>query len=72
MSVFEIMSRYFWAIAIFVTEDPGIQKLFGTASVPIEFWLLPLPLALSILCMDEIRKVCVRTWPKGLLARIAW
>ncbi|KAJ6260758.1 hypothetical protein Dda_4987 [Drechslerella dactyloides] len=35
------------AIAIFVTEVPGIQRLFGTASVPIEFWLLPLPLALA-------------------------
>ncbi|KAK6529144.1 hypothetical protein TWF694_004356 [Orbilia ellipsospora] len=60
------------AIAIFVTEVPGIQTLFGTASVPIEFWLLPLPLALGILCMDEIRKVCVRTWPKGPIAKVAW
>ncbi|KAG6806404.1 hypothetical protein H0H93_003072, partial [Arthromyces matolae] len=32
-------------IAIFVTTNPGIQKLFGTAPVPIEFWLIPLPLA---------------------------
>jgi sodium/potassium-transporting ATPase subunit alpha len=59
-------------IAIFVTEVPGIQSLFGTASVPIEFWLIPLPLALGILFMDEIRKLIVRTWPKGPLARIAW
>lgn len=60
------------SIAIFVTEVPGIQSLFGTASVPIEFWLIPIPLALGILIMDEIRKLIVRTWPKGLLARIAW
>ncbi|KAK4551414.1 hypothetical protein LTR86_011180 [Recurvomyces mirabilis] len=60
------------AIAVFVTEEPGIQNLFGTASVPWEFWLLPFPLALGILCMDECRKLAVRTWPKGLLARIAW
>jgi sodium/potassium-transporting ATPase subunit alpha len=60
------------AIAIFVTEVPGIQSLFGTASIPIEFWLLPLPLALGILVMDEIRKLIVRTWPKGPVARIAW
>ncbi|KAK6529809.1 hypothetical protein TWF281_008968 [Arthrobotrys megalospora] len=59
-------------IAVFVTEEPGIQRLFGTASVPIEFWFLPLPLALGILCMDELRKLCVRTWPKGPIARIAW
>ncbi|GAM86244.1 hypothetical protein ANO11243_042560 [Dothideomycetidae sp. 11243] len=60
------------SIAIFVTEVPGIQSLFGTGSVPIEFWFLPLPLALGILIMDEIRKLAVRTWPKGPLAKIAW
>ncbi len=60
------------AIAIFVTELPGIQNLFGTASVPIEFWLLPIPMALGILMMDELRKLMVRLFPKGPLARIAW
>jgi sodium/potassium-transporting ATPase subunit alpha len=60
------------AIAIFVTKEPGIQSIFGTASIPLEFWFLPLPLALGILMMDEIRKLIVRTWPKGPLAKIAW
>ncbi|CEJ91885.1 Putative Cation-transporting ATPase pma1 [[Torrubiella] hemipterigena] len=60
------------AIAIFVTEVPGIQNLFGTASVPIQFWLIPIPLALGILVMDEIRKVIVRTFPNGPIAKIAW
>ncbi|OAA75411.1 ATPase, P-type, transmembrane domain protein [Akanthomyces lecanii RCEF 1005] len=60
------------AIAIFVTEVPGIQNLFGTASVPIEFWLIPLPLALSILAMDEVRKLVVRVFPNGPIAKIAW
>jgi sodium/potassium-transporting ATPase subunit alpha len=59
-------------IAVFVTEEPGIQTIFGTASVSIEFWFIPLPLALGILVMDEIRKLLVRTWPKGPLAKIAW
>ena len=60
------------SIAVFVTEQSGIQSIFGTASVPIEFWLLPLPLALGILVMDEMRKLMVRVWPKGPLARVAW
>jgi sodium/potassium-transporting ATPase subunit alpha len=60
------------AVAIFVTEVKGLQTLFGTASVPIEFWLIPLPLALGILILDEIRKLVVRTFPKGPIARIAW
>jgi sodium/potassium-transporting ATPase subunit alpha len=59
-------------IAVFVTEEPGIQSIFGTASVPIEFWLIPLPLALGILVMDELRKVLVRGWPKGPVAKLAW
>jgi len=59
-------------IAIFVTEVKGIQNLFNTASVPIEFWLIPIPLALGILMMDELRKLLVRTFPKGPIAKIAW
>jgi sodium/potassium-transporting ATPase subunit alpha len=60
------------AIAVFVTEVSAIQTLFVTASVPIEFWLIPLPLALSILCMDELRKLAVRLFPNGPIARVAW
>ncbi|KAH6972856.1 hypothetical protein BKA56DRAFT_492213 [Ilyonectria sp. MPI-CAGE-AT-0026] len=59
-------------IAVFVTEVPGIQKLFGTASVPIEFWFIPIPLGLGILCVDEIRKLIVRKFPGSFLAKIAW
>ncbi|PLN75461.1 putative Na/K ATPase alpha 1 subunit [Aspergillus taichungensis] len=60
------------AIAIFVTEVPGIQRLFLTASVPIEFWFIPLGLALGILMMDELRKLVVRLFPGSVIARIAW
>ncbi|KAG6827950.1 hypothetical protein H0H92_009858 [Tricholoma furcatifolium] len=59
-------------IAVFVTEVHGIQTLFDTASVPIEFWVIPLPLALGILSMDELRKLLARLWPKGIIARISW
>ena len=60
------------AIALFVTEVPGIQTLFVTASVPIEFWRIPLPLAVGILCIEELRKLVVRLFPKGPIACIAW
>lgn len=59
-------------IAIFVTEEPGLQNLFNTASVPIKFWVLPIPLALGLLMADETRKLLVRTFPKGPIAKIAW
>lgn len=60
------------AIAVFVTEVPGIQNLFDTASVPLEFWFIPIPMALGILMMDEIRKLIVRTWPNSFVAQAAW
>lgn len=60
------------SIAIFVTEVKGIQNLFGTASVPIKHWMLPIPLAVGLLAMDELRKLVVRTWPRGPLAKVAW
>ncbi|KAL1882414.1 hypothetical protein Plec18167_002830 [Paecilomyces lecythidis] len=59
-------------IAIFVTEVPGIQTLFNTASVPLEFWFIPIGLAFGILLMDEVRKAVVRLFPKGPIARVAW
>jgi sodium/potassium-transporting ATPase subunit alpha len=61
-----------FVIAVFVTAVPGINSLFATAPVPIEFWLIPIPLSLGILIMDEMRKLAVRCFPKGPLARIAW
>ncbi|KAL6692859.1 hypothetical protein J3F84DRAFT_401921 [Trichoderma pleuroticola] len=60
------------AIAIFVTEVPGLQTLFLTASVPIEYWLIPIPLALGILVLDELRKLLVRLFPNGPVAKVAW
>ncbi|KAI9924074.1 hypothetical protein ASPWEDRAFT_38538 [Aspergillus wentii DTO 134E9] len=60
------------AIAIFVTEVPGLHTLFNTAPVPLEFWFIPLGLALGILFMDEFRKLLVRSFPRGLVAKISW
>lgn len=59
-------------IAIFVTEVPGLQSLFGTASVPIHYWFIPFGLALGILVIDELRKVLVRLFPRGPMAWISW
>jgi sodium/potassium-transporting ATPase subunit alpha len=59
-------------IAIFVTEVPFVHNVLGTASVPINFWLYPLPLAFGILCMDEARKALVRSFRKSIVARVAW
>ena len=52
------------SIAVFVTEEPGLQSLFNTASVPLMYWFIPVGLAAGLLMMDEMRKVLVRkTFP---------
>ncbi|KAG0269147.1 hypothetical protein DFQ27_004720 [Actinomortierella ambigua] len=59
-------------MAILVTETPAIQKLMLTGSVPIKYWLLPFPMGFSILVLDEIRKLMVRSSPKSIFAKLAW
>ncbi|KAJ5902259.1 hypothetical protein N7495_002787 [Penicillium taxi] len=59
-------------IAIFVTEVHGIQRLFNTAPVPLEYWFIPIGLALGVLAMDELRKALVRLFPKGPVAWVSW
>ncbi|KAI9236919.1 MAG: cation-transporting ATPase pma1 [Podila humilis] len=59
-------------VAVLVTETPGIQDLMLTRSVPIKYWLYPIPCALAILFADEVRKLIVRAFPKSIIAKIAW
>ncbi|KAF9306341.1 hypothetical protein BGZ74_006385 [Mortierella antarctica] len=59
-------------VAVLVTEVPGIQNLMLTRSVPIKYWLYPVPCALGILMADEVRKLIVRAFPKSIIAKIAW
>jgi sodium/potassium-transporting ATPase subunit alpha len=61
-----------FGIAVLVTETPGIQEVFGTAAVPIKHWLIPIALGVGILSIDEIRKLLVRMFPTGPVARFAW
>ncbi|KAL1922281.1 uncharacterized protein VTP21DRAFT_9820 [Calcarisporiella thermophila] len=59
-------------VAIIVTEIPWINNLFYTAPVPIKYWLIPFPMALGILLVDEVRKLLVRSFPNGPVAKMAW
>ena len=51
-------------IAVVNLYGPGLRHVFDTAPIPGMFWGLPLTFALGILCMDELRKLIVRTYPK--------
>jgi sodium/potassium-transporting ATPase subunit alpha len=50
-------------IAVVNLYGPGLQRVFGTTPIPGMFWGLPFTFALGILCMDETRKLIVRTYP---------
>jgi len=59
-------------IAVVNLYSPGLQRVFRTAPIPGMFWGLPFSFALGILCMDEARKLIVRTYPNSIIAKMAW
>lgn len=58
--------------AIIVTEVPWFNQVMQTAPVPIKFWFLPVPFAVGVIVMDDIRKLIVRVFPNSIVAKIAW
>lgn len=59
-------------IAVFFSYIPGIQKAFLTRGVTVEHYFLPIAFGVGMLVLEELRKLAVRTYPNGLLAKIAW
>jgi sodium/potassium-transporting ATPase subunit alpha len=59
-------------IAVINLYGPGLQSVFLTAPIPGMFWGPPFAFGLGILCVDEIRKLIVRTYPKSIVAKMAW
>lgn len=59
-------------VAFIFLYIPSLQDVIDTTTVSVEHWFLPAAFGLGLLLLDEARKYCVRTWPKGLLAKIAW
>lgn len=51
-------------IAVINLYGPGLQRVFNTTPIPGMFWGPPFAFALGILCVDETRKLIVRTYPK--------
>ncbi|KAJ3317660.1 hypothetical protein HDV06_001317 [Boothiomyces sp. JEL0866] len=60
------------AVCLVSLYTPFIQNYFLTAPIPVKFWFIPFGFAAGILLVDETRKAIVRSFPKSLLARIAW
>jgi sodium/potassium-transporting ATPase subunit alpha len=58
-------------VALVFTLSPGISYL-GCENVPVEHWFIPMTFGLGLLSLDELRKMAVRKYPGGVLAKIAW
>jgi sodium/potassium-transporting ATPase subunit alpha len=52
-------------IAVINLYGPGLQKVFQTRPIPGMFWGPPFAFGLGILCVDEVRKLIVRSYPKA-------
>ncbi|KAF8962454.1 hypothetical protein BDZ97DRAFT_1662892 [Flammula alnicola] len=59
-------------IAVANLYGPGLQGVFLTTPIPGKFWGIPITFGLGILIMDELRKLIVRTYPKSIIAKMAW
>ncbi|KAJ9474457.1 putative Calcium-transporting ATPase 1 (putative) [Pseudozyma hubeiensis] len=59
-------------IAVFLSYIGAFQRVFLTRGVNVEHYFLPIAFGVGMLALEETRKLVVRTWPKGLLAKVAW
>jgi sodium/potassium-transporting ATPase subunit alpha len=57
---------------IIVTQGPWFNRIFHTAPVPAKYIMPTLGFGMLWLIIDELRKWCIRKYPHGFLARIAW
>ncbi|KAF2440321.1 calcium ATPase [Karstenula rhodostoma CBS 690.94] len=60
------------AVVFIFCYPPSVQKAIDTTTIPVEYWFFPVAFGIGLLMLDEARKWAIRTWPHGLLARLAW
>ncbi|PAV74836.1 hypothetical protein WR25_27326 [Diploscapter pachys] len=56
-------------LAIFVYV-PGVNEFLGGAPVPVWCWVIVAVYSIGIFFFNEIRKYCIRHWPKNPIVRI--
>jgi sodium/potassium-transporting ATPase subunit alpha len=59
-------------IQLIITKIVWINNTFGTGPVPVKYVLPTLGFGALWLLTDELRKLCVRKFPRSFLAKIAW
>ncbi len=59
-------------IQIIVTQVLWFNQVFGTGPVPVKYVMPTLGFGMLWLIIDELRKLCIRKYPHGFTAKIAW
>ena len=59
-------------IQLIFTRISWFNQVFSTAPIPIKYILPTLGFGVLFLLLDELRKLCIRTFPNSILAKIAW
>ncbi|GAM23942.1 hypothetical protein SAMD00019534_071170 [Acytostelium subglobosum LB1] len=57
------------AVALIIANVPGISSFFGTERISWKYWLIPLPFAVFLVAVNEIRLYLIRNYPDGWIAR---
>lgn len=60
------------AVIFFFCYIPWFQKVILSTKVPVEYFFLPAAFGFAWLCIDELRKLVARRYPKSLIAKISW
>ncbi|ORY26937.1 calcium ATPase [Rhizoclosmatium globosum] len=59
--------------AVLFVYVPFLNGVFNTAPIPAKYFFIPIPLGFAILCMDELRKLGLRTFgPDSIIGKISW
>jgi sodium/potassium-transporting ATPase subunit alpha len=59
-------------IQLLITQVGWFNRTFGTGPVPVKYVMPALGFGMLWLIIDELRKWCIRKFPRGPLAKIAW
>ena len=60
------------AVQLLITQVKWFNDVFQTGPVPVKYVMPTLGFGMLWLIIDELRKLCVRKFPRSFVAKIAW
>jgi sodium/potassium-transporting ATPase subunit alpha len=59
-------------VQLIVTQIGWFNRVFSTGRVPVKYVMPTLGFGMLWLLIDELRKWCIRKYPRSIVAKIAW